>query len=192
MENDIGVLTVLVGIPLLVGWVLLRAFRKDQESQRLYPSPRGERRASNVGACTFNGIGTTYYGACDFDSDGSYVTTQWFTFIYVPILPLHSVRLREGETRSVFMGSQTSLEGVSRVPLNTRQVLRVYAFVCGIFASILLPFPVNDFLIATGIASSDPTWDGIRVGGIASLGLIATLVTRWRVQKKAFARADWT
>jgi hypothetical protein len=40
---------------------------------------------------TFNGIGTAYYGATERNADGSFVTTEWFTFI-LPILPLKSFR----------------------------------------------------------------------------------------------------
>jgi hypothetical protein len=42
---------------------------------------------------TFNGCGTRYYGERDRDEDGSYVTTLWITFVWVPILPLASYRV---------------------------------------------------------------------------------------------------
>jgi hypothetical protein len=37
---------------------------------------------------TFNGCGTRYYGKQDKADDGSYVTTEWITFVYVPLIPL--------------------------------------------------------------------------------------------------------
>jgi hypothetical protein len=44
-----------------------------------------------------NGIGTTIYGKRDFLSDESFVTTKWIIFLYVPILPLCSMRVRLAE-----------------------------------------------------------------------------------------------
>jgi hypothetical protein len=43
---------------------------------------------------TFNGIGTKIYGKAQKRPDGSYVATNWFTFIYFPIIPLHCMRIR--------------------------------------------------------------------------------------------------
>ncbi|WP_008308223.1 hypothetical protein [Leptolyngbya sp. PCC 6406] len=40
-----------------------------------------------------NGIGTTYYGRRDFRPDGSYITTEWFIFLMVPIAPLRTFRV---------------------------------------------------------------------------------------------------
>jgi hypothetical protein len=41
----------------------------------------------------FNGCGTRYYGKQDKADDGSYVTTEWITFVYVPLIPLRSFRV---------------------------------------------------------------------------------------------------
>ncbi len=43
---------------------------------------------------TLNGIGTKFYGQRDFSPDGSYITTEWFVFIYIPLIPLKSLRVR--------------------------------------------------------------------------------------------------
>ncbi|MGE3803314.1 MAG: hypothetical protein AB7K24_01430 [Gemmataceae bacterium] len=43
---------------------------------------------------TMNGIGTTIYGGRDYDHEtGTYVTTQFFTFLFVPIFGLASYRV---------------------------------------------------------------------------------------------------
>ena len=44
---------------------------------------------------TVNGCGMTHYGKCDFRPDGSYVSTLWFTIIYVPLIPVSSALLRD-------------------------------------------------------------------------------------------------
>jgi hypothetical protein len=40
-----------------------------------------------------NGFGTKYYGQRDFRADGSYVTTNFFCLAFLPLVPLHSVRV---------------------------------------------------------------------------------------------------
>ena len=44
-------------------------------------------------AYTLNGIGTTFYGQRDFQPDGSYLTTEWLVFLYVPLIPIRSLRV---------------------------------------------------------------------------------------------------
>jgi hypothetical protein len=43
---------------------------------------------------SFNGTGTRIYGKRDFLTDGSFVTTKWVTFLWVPLFPLSSMRVR--------------------------------------------------------------------------------------------------
>jgi hypothetical protein len=42
---------------------------------------------------TWNGIGTTYIGARDRYPDGSFVTTEWFVVLMIPVLPIKSSRV---------------------------------------------------------------------------------------------------
>src|SRR5437868_12572761 len=44
-------------------------------------------------AFAFNGIGTKYYGEADRGLDGSYTTTEWIVILWLPLLPLRSVRV---------------------------------------------------------------------------------------------------
>jgi hypothetical protein len=41
-----------------------------------------------------NGCGTAIYGKRDFLDDGSFVTTKWVIFFWIPIVPLNSMRVR--------------------------------------------------------------------------------------------------
>jgi hypothetical protein len=41
-----------------------------------------------------NGFGTTIYGKRDFLADGSFITTKWVIFFWIPIIPLSSMRVR--------------------------------------------------------------------------------------------------
>ena len=84
---------------------------------------------------TFNGIGTMYYGKRDKGPDGSYATTEWIVFVYVPVLPLRSFRVLpvEGGANYGLYNSQQYL--VQRTPLNWRQVGNVYLTMVGIVAA---------------------------------------------------------
>src|SRR5207245_1889280 len=55
---------------------------------------------------TFNGIGTTLYGKRNYDPNTqSYIATLYFTFIFLPVLPLGSYRVRDlGGNQYQFLG----------------------------------------------------------------------------------------
>ena len=95
-------------------------------------------------AFTFNGIGTTYYGKTDWRGN-SYVTTEWFVFFFVPIVPLESMRVRERGGGSIGFYSRRHFEIVEHLPLQRKQVAVTFLigwgalalFIAAIF--ILLP-----------------------------------------------------
>ncbi len=70
-------------------------------------------------AGSVNGIGTTFYGQSEFDSDGSFVTTKWFVIGFLPLIPLSSTRVR---------GAGAELEVIDEVPLHRVQVLKTWAY----------------------------------------------------------------
>ncbi len=69
---------------------------------------------------SFNGIGTMFYGCSDVRPDGSYVATEWFAIVYLPVVPLRSLRILEiGRQRSA-----GNVVGVARYSSNLQyQVL---------------------------------------------------------------------
>ena len=79
---------------------------------------------------TFNGFGTKYYGEADQRPDGSFVTTEWITALYVPVIPLRSFRLARVKTgdMNVIVYHSTSYALLERLPIAWPQVLRVYGF----------------------------------------------------------------
>jgi hypothetical protein len=86
---------------------------------------------------TFNGCGTRYYGRRDRGPDGSFVTTEWITFVYLPLFPIRSMSvLPQGKsTNLVIYHSQEFQSG--RVPLSWVQIRNVYLIMFPIFAVIL-------------------------------------------------------
>lgn len=81
-------------------------------------------------AFTLNGFGTKFYGEADVRPDGSFVTTEWITALYVPLIPLRSfrfVRVRGGVNVVVFHSQSYAI--LEKLPVCWPQVGRVYAFV---------------------------------------------------------------
>lgn len=69
-----------------------------------------------------SGIGTTLLGVRPSDVESESTATEWFTFIYLPLVPLARYRLR-------FLphtGSGFSYEILAREPIHAREVLTTY------------------------------------------------------------------
>jgi hypothetical protein len=79
---------------------------------------------------TYNGFGTKFYGEGDLRPDGSFITTEWITAAYIPVLPLKSFRLAraQGNVAAVVFHSQ-SYAVFETLPICWPQVWRIYAFV---------------------------------------------------------------
>jgi len=81
-------------------------------------------------AFTFQGIGTTFYGQRDFGMDGSYITTEWVVFLFIPVIPLRSLRVRPDGGESIGIIYQKENYAVfEKNPPNWKQVLSVYLYV---------------------------------------------------------------
>jgi len=86
-------------------------------------------------AFTFQGIGTRFYGQREFKADGSYITTKWFVFLYVPIIPLRSFRVVDQGAGDynimlppVVMGGSVRYAILEETAPNASQVLSIYSF----------------------------------------------------------------
>jgi hypothetical protein len=83
------------------------------------------------------GIGTTLLGVSAMDRDNVAIATHWFTFIYLPIIPLGRRRVRFFPHQ----GSGFSYELLSHEPLSIKEVLRTY-FNGWILTPVLLLSPL--------------------------------------------------
>ncbi len=72
---------------------------------------------------TINGIGTKIYGKKDQKQDGSYTTTKWFVFFFLPILPISSHRVKDHEKNDFMQVQYYFLEDI---PLDKEQVVSTY------------------------------------------------------------------
>jgi hypothetical protein len=109
---------------------------------------------------TFNGIGTANYGKRDFRPDGSFLTTEWFVLVFVPIFPLKSRRiLPTGKDKfyGIFYSSEYLI--LEKTPLSGRQVLSVYSWYAALwgFSGLALAglWPFAFLAVATCFA---PWW----------------------------------
>jgi hypothetical protein len=79
---------------------------------------------------TYNGFGTIYYGEADHHPDGSFITTEWITALYIPLIPLRSYRLARSHSENPFENTFMSetFAVFEELPIFWAQVLRVYGF----------------------------------------------------------------
>ena len=78
---------------------------------------------------SINGTGTMWYGRAKPDDDGSIVATEWVTFLWLPLIPLASKRIKEVD-KSVPWWKYKPLGDeyqVVSVPLHIPHVLKGYA-----------------------------------------------------------------
>jgi hypothetical protein len=91
---------------------------------------------------SYMGFGSRYYGARDRHSDGSFVTTEWRIFFYLPIVPVSSLRVKligseevvDGDTKSEIQ----TYEVIRRLPLDVKQVVKIYGVTLASVAIFLL------------------------------------------------------
>jgi hypothetical protein len=88
-------------------------------------------------AGSINGIGTTFYGQGDFHPDGSFITTKWVIFAFIPIVPTSSLRVRY-LGRSGWFSNTTEFAVEGDVPLEIVQVLKTYLYVALLFGMFAL------------------------------------------------------
>jgi hypothetical protein len=89
-------------------------------------------------AILIQGLGTAFVGQRDFWPDGSYITTEWFVFCLVPVIPLRSLRIRkkarkfsdppETAIRYPFFSLQQNYTICDETRPNLKHVAHVYLF----------------------------------------------------------------
>jgi hypothetical protein len=94
-----------------------------------------------------NGFGTKYYGKRDFRPDGSYVTTNFFCLAFLPIIPLHSVRVIPDPKNSAIPFSKNYYAILEKRWPNPLQVLSIYLWAAAVAAmGILFFWKIEPFL----------------------------------------------
>lgn len=122
---------------------------------------------------TFNRIGTKYYGKRDLLEDGSFVTTEWFVLIDIPIIPLGSFRVVPiGRTLNILV-LKSGEYLVTRVPLNWRQVRNVYIVTIALLGTL---FGAVELLIRIVPSTSSSTSTLSQTASLPSLSSVRPVV----------------
>lgn len=95
-----------------------------------------------------NGIGVTLLGVSEYDNDGNCTATVWFTFIYLPLIPLRRLKVRFAEHK----GSGFSYSIISRENLRISEILRTL-----LFGWVLFPLVI----FGPGVLVQDSVWQAI-------------------------------
>jgi len=99
-------------------------------------------------ARSYNGFGTAVYGKRDFWPDGSFISTKWLIFFWIPVFPIRTWRLLDVGHRSTgfLPGWSTQYRICETTPLNVKQVSFVYCFAIALVLAIgtisYLPTPI--------------------------------------------------
>lgn len=97
---------------------------------------------------TVNGIGLTYYGKCDFDTDGNYISTKCFVFFYIPILPISSALINEqATTASSFREGNYAI--ITTFPVYWPQALRIWSFLIALMPAFIVLNHIGQFIPET-------------------------------------------
>ncbi|MCB9422203.1 MAG: hypothetical protein H6667_20540 [Ardenticatenaceae bacterium] len=80
-----------------------------------------------------NGIGLTFLGIAPMDENNETTTTRWFTFLFLPILPLGRSRIRFLPHK----GTGFSYVELGREPIVWREVALTYLFGWIIFPALI-------------------------------------------------------
>jgi hypothetical protein len=91
---------------------------------------------------SIRGAGTIHYGKHDTADDGTYVTTRWITFVYLPLVPAGSFRVRPtGRYYWDWPVRFREVERIERVPMTRAHVWHGYRNVLiliGIVAALVV------------------------------------------------------
>lgn len=96
-------------------------------------------------AQTFNGLGTGLYGKRNIEPDGSFVTTIWVVLLWIPLIPLKSLRVKYVGESTILMGWSQSYVVLNESRPDIRQVINIYSFM----ASFFVGFEILDLIHAT-------------------------------------------
>jgi hypothetical protein len=111
-------------------------------------------------AFTFRGVGAMHYGERDYRSDGSHLTTLWFVLFYVPIIPIHTKRIRvTGEVKYYALRPSRTLILLEKTKPDLTQVISAYAwFAAGLAIFITAKIHANWWIAVPGILLLGLPW----------------------------------
>ncbi len=143
-------------------------------------------------ASSFNGTGTRFYGEREYWPDGSYITTQWVSFVYIPLLPLRSLRLRHDRTTTIpqlhGIGSTAHFEVKAKIRLNWKQVGSTYLYLIAVAGLFLIQIVVSTKVFPGRKLPATAVF-GI-LGFTALFAILTPKLLRWRASRAVSRRTE--
>ena len=92
------------------------------------------------------GFGTGFRSNTPLLPDGTFITTKWITFFYIPVIPLSSYRVKYLGSSSEFhftgFSSTSKYQIIQKIPWDTRKVVKFWLY---ILAAVVLIIVINFF-----------------------------------------------
>ena len=136
-----------------------------------------------------NGCGTMFYDQRDFRAGGTYITTEWVTAVYLPLIPLRSFRVRyrgPGERKvPIGFGSAESYAVFERARPNGKGSL-IYAMIVLCIAWLSLVIQLGSQLFHEGLKDQNVGFFALAAAVLGPLAI--PLVVRRRARKRAGLR----
>ena len=92
------------------------------------------------------GFGTGFRSNTSLLPDGTFITTKWITFFYIPVIPLSSYRVKYLGSSSEFhftgFSSTSEYQIIQKIPWDTRKVVKFWLY---ILAAVVLIIVINFF-----------------------------------------------
>jgi hypothetical protein len=126
-------------------------------------------------------IGPALYGRRDFFPDGSFVTTQWFSFVWIPLFPMWSKRVSAFRTSPNAVRDPSGWYVHDITAPNLKQVLCVYAWCASMIATACLCARFQDAL-SRALGDEDRA-SGLSLVALAVVGSLPHVLRRlakWR------------
>jgi hypothetical protein len=129
---------------------------------------------------SFSGCGSAFCGATDRQDDGTFITTQWLRFFFIPLVPIQSYRVSYGGRSSSFQGvviTETKQYHIKQhLKLNMVHVSKTYGLIVSFFLVILtlMTFMIN--------GQSQATLSPLGIGMLSAI-LVVYLIIGYRTLK---------
>jgi hypothetical protein len=139
---------------------------------------------------SINGCGTKYYGQRDFRADGSHVTTNFICLLFLPMIPIHSVRVIPDSKNSWIPFSNNYYQVLEKRWPNLVQVLFVYLCAAAVVGQGILFFVYVHPYLKTQTPWLAHDWMEYILFCLTLIPLF--LVTRWlrtQAQKRALSQS---
>lgn len=131
-------------IPIVIALITFFIVKPHKPNLDYFPKPR-----------LFVGWGTKFYCTSERANDGSFLTTQWFTAFYIPLIPVQSYRIIMGESNYKWQGYTATTTQYFQI-LESKKLVKNHLFKVYILLLSFILFTVGIF---TSIKSVGLTTD---------------------------------